>query len=113
MTTTPPHIPTVSAHDAANRPDAVVLIDVREPDEWAAGHAPGAHHHPLGALDPNVVESGTTVYCICRSGGRSASATQALCDAGLDAHNVDGGMQTWGEAGLPMINTDGGIGTVI
>jgi rhodanese-related sulfurtransferase len=94
---------------AAGVPDGAWLLDVREPDEWAAGHAPGARHIPLGQL---VARSGEVpqdqdIYVICRSGGRSARATQALAGAGWTAINVAGGMNDWAAAGRPM-TTDSG-----
>lgn len=94
---------------AADVPDDVFLLDVREPDEWEAGHAPGARHIPLGDLSARSAEvpRDTTVYVICRSGARSARAAQALTGAGWQALNVDNGMQGWQAAGRPM-TTDSG-----
>ena len=93
--------------------DSVILLDVREDDEWAAGHAPGATHVALSRLTPDVVPSGTTVLCICRSGGRSGKAADALRRVGIDAVNVAGGMSAWAAAGLPVLRSDGRPGTVI
>ena len=86
---------------AADVPDDALLLDVREPDEWEAGHAPGARHIPLGQLGARAEEIPRTaaIYVICRSGVRSARATQAL--------NVDDGMQGWAAAGRTM-TTDSG-----
>ena len=94
---------------AASVPDGAWLLDVREDDEWAAGHAPGAAHIPLGDLGTRATEvpRDTTIYVICRSGGRSARATLALVGSGWDAVNVAGGMQDWAAAGLPMITDSG------
>lgn len=91
-------------------PEDAFLLDVREPDEWAAGHAPNAVHIPLGSLAERVQEISTDrdVYVVCRSGGRSARATQALNQAGWKAHNVSGGMQAWEAAALPMVSESGG-----
>ncbi len=85
------------------------LLDVREANEWVAGHAPGAIHIPLGELSQRSgeVPSDQTVYVICRSGHRSANATLALNDGGWHAVNVAGGMQQWAAAGKPM-TADGG-----
>ena len=101
---TPPNqaIPTVSVIDAHQRPAGVLLLDVREPAEWADGHAPGALLRPLGQLDATDLPASATVYVICRSGNRSATATRALVAAGFDAHNVTGGMNEWTETGLPV-----------
>ena len=87
------------------------LLDVREPDEWEAGHAPGAVHIPLGDLGErsSQVPSDQTVYVICRSGHRSGRATEALNNAGWQAVNVAGGMQRWAAEGRPMVTDTGQI----
>jgi rhodanese-related sulfurtransferase len=94
---------------AASVPADAWLLDVREDDEWAAGHAPGARHIPLGQLGgrSSEVPRDETVYVICRSGGRSARAAQALAGAGWHAVNVAGGMQDWAAAGRPMVTDSG------
>lgn len=85
------------------------LLDVREPDEWVAGHAPEAVHIPLGDLGQRTAEipADQTIYVICRSGNRSGRAAQALNGAGWTAVNVAGGMQDWAAAGLPMVSESG------
>lgn len=105
--------PETTPADAAQRPDDIVLIDVREIDEWDAGHAPGATHIPLGALRPEAIPAGASVLCVCRSGGRSGKATAMLRSAGVDATNVTGGMNAWSAAGLPVVRDDGHPGSVI
>jgi rhodanese-related sulfurtransferase len=94
---------------AASVPDGVWLLDVREDDEWAAGHAPGATHIPLGQLSARAAEvpRDETVYVICRSGARSGRAALALAGAGWEAVNVAGGMQDWAVAGRPMTADSG------
>ncbi|HEU5420955.1 MAG TPA: rhodanese-like domain-containing protein [Streptosporangiaceae bacterium] len=94
---------------AASVPDGAWLLDVREDDEWVAGHAPGATHIPLGQLSGRAAEvpQDTTIYVICRSGARSARAAVALSGAGWDAVNVAGGMQDWAAAGRPMAADSG------
>lgn len=86
------------------------LLDVRESDEWVAGHAPSARHIPLGELSTRSAEIPTdqTVYVICRSGHRSDRAAQALNASGWQAVNVAGGMQEWAAAGRPMVGEAGG-----
>jgi rhodanese-related sulfurtransferase len=98
---TQPEIPCVDVITAHDRPGGVILVDVREPSEWAEGHAPAAHLRPLGELDLDRLPTADTYYVICRSGNRSAHATRALVEAGIDAHNVTGGMNAWIAAGLP------------
>jgi rhodanese-related sulfurtransferase len=94
---------------AVSVPDGAWLLDVREDDEWAAGHAPGARHIPLGQLGARTAEvpQDRAVYVICRSGVRSGQAAQALCGGGWEAINVAGGMQDWAAAGRPMATDSG------
>jgi rhodanese-related sulfurtransferase len=92
---------------------AAVLLDVREPGEWAAGHAGAATHVPLGQLRADSVPSDTVIVAVCRSGARSEQAAQALRGAGFDARNMTGGMQAWARAGLPVVRDDGTPGAVI
>lgn len=95
--------------NAASVPDGAWLLDVREDEEWAAGYAPGAWHIPLRELGARTAEipQDQAVYVICRSGGRSARAAEALAAAGWDAINVAGGMQDWAAAGRPMATDSG------
>jgi rhodanese-related sulfurtransferase len=92
-----------------------VLLDVREPEEWEAGHAPGARHIPLGQLPDLMGDLGRAdpIVVICRSGARSALATEWLMTAGFEAANLVGGMQAWAQAGLTVETDDGGPGQVI
>jgi rhodanese-related sulfurtransferase len=90
-------------------PAGAFLLDVREDDEWAAGHAPDAVHVRLGDLGARAGElpRDRDVYVICRSGARSAYATQALTGAGWAAVNVADGMTGWAVAGRPMVSETG------
>ncbi|GAA5035844.1 rhodanese-like domain-containing protein [Terrabacter aeriphilus] len=95
-------IPTTSVTEL---PDDAVIVDVREPDEWAAGHAPNAIHIPLGELPSRIdelPESDATVGVVCRMGGRSARAVQWLVQQGYDVANVEGGMVAWERAGKAL-----------
>lgn len=91
-----------------------VLLDVRELDEWAVGHAPAAVHLPLGSLGSAPVENwaGRRVVVICRSGNRSRTATDALLARGVDAVNLAGGMRAWEVCGLPVVTSTGAPGRV-
>lgn len=95
-------------------PTGAFLLDVREDDEWADGHAPDATHIPLGQLPARFGElpSGQQVVAICKAGGRSARATAFLREQGIDAHNYDGGMHAWAAAGSPMESTTGATPSV-
>jgi rhodanese-related sulfurtransferase len=100
---------TVPQVPAAEVPADARLVDVREPDEWTAGHAPGALHIPLGDLGARYQEipQDGAVYVICRSGARSNRAAHALVDAGWQALNVSDGMFGWHAAGRAMESPSG------
>ena len=90
-----------------------VLVDVREDDEWAVGHAPDAVHVPLGEVGKAAGRlAGRRVMVVCRSGNRSAEAAEARAEAGVDVTNVAGGMSSWAAAGLPVVRNDGTPGAV-
>jgi rhodanese-related sulfurtransferase len=98
----------VPACSVADLPAGAVLLDVREDDEWAAGHAPDAVHVPMGQVVARLDEIAAAlpdrpVRVVCRSGGRSARVTAYLKQAGWDVVNVDGGMRAWAAAGRPMV----------
>jgi rhodanese-related sulfurtransferase len=94
---------------SADLPAGVFLLDVREDDEWTAGHAPDAVHVRLGDLGARVGElpRDREIYVICRSGARSAYAAQTLAGGGVNTVNVADGMTGWAVAGRPMISEDG------
>lgn len=85
-------------------PDDLTVLDVREDDEWAAGHLHGATHIPLRQLPGRVEEvpADDQVLVYCKSGGRSAQATAFLQNAGVDAVNLDGGVIAWERAGRSL-----------
>jgi rhodanese-related sulfurtransferase len=97
-------LPAAAPTEVADEP----LLDVREDDEWTAGHAPQAVHVPLHELPDRLAEvqewsAGRRLSVICRVGSRSAQATAFLLASGVDARNVDGGMLAWQAAGLPVV----------
>jgi len=97
-------LPEVDVHEAARRHrDGVLLIDVREPDEYAEVHAAGARLLPLSDLTNRAdeVPRDQPILVICRSGARSANAARWLNERGASATNVAGGTLAWVEAGLP------------
>lgn len=85
--------------------DGAVLVDVREPDEWSAGHAADAIHIPLAQLTEHLAElpADREIITVCRSGRRSATAATLLNWHGLRATNLGGGMTDWVAAGLPIV----------
>jgi len=95
--------------------EGAVLLDVREPAEWQAGHVAGALLVPLGQLEGRLaaLPRDQRVVVICRSGNRSATATSLLVRSGFDAVNLRGGMQAWSSAGLPLETGDARPGTVV
>jgi rhodanese-related sulfurtransferase len=111
---TEPHVPDLSPEQTATLAASgqVLLLDVREPDEWIAGHVDGAVHMPLGQLDPAAVPNDRPVVAVCRSGNRSGKAAALLAQAGRTVSNMAGGMKAWDEAGLPMITDDGKPGVL-
>jgi len=112
----PPDVPEVDVHRARELLDAGgYLLDVRELDEWEAGHAPDARHVPLGTLElhRDGLPTDRTIVAVCRTGGRSAYATEALLAWGHDAVNLGGGMKAWATEGHDVVDSKGEPGRVI
>ncbi|HUI48682.1 MAG TPA: rhodanese-like domain-containing protein [Acidimicrobiia bacterium] len=105
----------VEADEASAGRAQNILLDVRETDEWEAGHAPGAQWVPLGQLESArfQIPINRRIVCVCRSGVRSAKATEQLVQWGFDAVNLAGGMKAWAAQGLPVVRDDDTPGTVI
>lgn len=102
----PQQVPTVQVTDVPTTlAEGQAILDVREDDEWQAGHAPDAVHIPLAELTSRLDElpADGELYVVCRMGGRSARATAYLNANGWEAVNVDGGMISWDAAGRPMV----------
>lgn len=101
----PADVPTVSV-DAV--PNGAVLLDVREPEEWAAGRIAGALHIPMMELpqrmtqEPAPLDPDADIVVICKVGGRSAQVTAWLRRQGYAATNLAGGMLAWEHAGHAM-----------
>ncbi len=104
------------AHRAVEDGSAL-LADVREEDEFQAGHAPVAVFLPLsrlaGGADLPGQMVGRDLVLICRSGHRSQQAARLLADRGVTAVDVTGGMRAWAAVGLPVQDAHGAAGTVI
>ena len=110
MSLGPPPVPGLDAPRAlAAVAIGAVLLDVREQNEWDAGHAPQALHLPLVhvAASAASLPGGQPILVVCRSGRRSALAVTQLRHAGLDAVNVEGGMLAWLDAGGPVVAAAG------
>jgi rhodanese-related sulfurtransferase len=109
-------VPSISVGQLA---DGAFLLDVREDDEWDAGHAEAALHIPMsefvaryGELVEAAPETGS-IHVICKVGGRSAQVVMYLAQQGLDAVNVDGGMAAWAASGRPVVDAQGQPGMVL
>jgi rhodanese-related sulfurtransferase len=116
MTSPQPHeVPHLAPAEAMERVDSgAMLLDVRNPDEWEAGHAENSTWIPMNQIVDRQGELPTdrAIVVICKSGGRSSRVAQALVNAGYDAANVAGGAEAWQAAGLAIVTSDGQPGTV-
>lgn len=97
----------LTTFDALKANRGAQLVDVREPNEWTATGVPvGSVLIPLGELEqraPDGLAKDRPVYVICRSGNRSRTGSEILLKLGYtEVYNVDGGIQAWLKAGLPV-----------
>lgn len=100
----------VTVHDAQLILEGgALLLDVRQDDEFALGHAPGALHIALNELPDHLarLDKGRRIVCVCRSGGRSSRASEFLLEHGYDVVNLEGGMMAWAGAGEPLESDNG------
>lgn len=87
-------------------PERPIVLDVREPEEFAAGHVPGAVNVPLGTVAGWAATQPKDVpyVVICQTGRRSAKASQTLVDHGFtNVTNVEGGTSAWRQHGFPVV----------
>ena len=102
-----PGVPSVDvkqAHEMQGEDAGALIIDVREPNEYAQIRAKGAVLLPLGRLNNRVKDlpRNREILLMCRTGGRSQNATQFLAATGFETvTNVSGGIVAWYNAGLP------------
>ncbi|GAQ51824.1 rhodanese-like domain-containing protein [Streptomyces acidiscabies] len=84
--------------------DGGLVVDVREPHEYAAGHVPGARLMPLHSVPARCDELPTdrAVFVICASGNRSRTAAGWMTSRGVDARSVTGGTLAWARGGHPI-----------
>lgn len=96
--------PEIDVEELAAARESGVLIDVREPGEYAEGHVPGAMLIPMGQLANRMGELDKTspVFVICASGNRSTAMTDLLRVAGFDAVSVAGGTGAWSHSGRSL-----------
>ncbi len=81
-----------------------LVLDVREPSEYAAGHIAGSTLIPLHQLSSRMTElpKDRDIICVCASGSRSSSAARQLMKSGYTVLNLSGGLSRWQRAGLPL-----------
>lgn len=101
-------VPELPAVPASALPSDAQVLDVREDDEWEAGHLPGALHVPLAQVPQRLAElPAGRLHVVCRGGGRSQRAAEWLQGHGYDTVNVEGGMQAWAASGGAMVSENG------
>ncbi|MEX2620818.1 MAG: rhodanese-like domain-containing protein [Egibacteraceae bacterium] len=100
---------------ALSEREGVDIIDVREADEWRAGHIAGSRHIPMGTIGNRLheLDGDRPIVAVCRSGQRSGQVTALLAKQGYDITNLDGGLRAWARGGLPLATAVGGQGRVI
>lgn len=113
MQTLPPILTAAALAELTRAHPAVRLLDVRTPGEYAAVHVPGSYNVPLDSLSEHgreITAIDAPVVLICRSGQRARQAEAALATAGMqNLHVLDGGVQAWEAAGLPVRRGKGPI----
>ncbi|NWL89225.1 sulfurtransferase [Paenibacillus sp. 79R4] len=84
-------------NERLQRKDQLAIVDVREPDEFAAGHIPGAKNIPLGTIPGalNLIDPQQETIVVCQAGGRSTRACEYLSSLGYHVLNMVGGMSAW------------------
>ena len=98
------NVPSVTpAEVPAKLAEGWMLLDVRTDEEWAEGRIEGATHVPMDQVVARLDEIGDRVVCVCHLGGRSARVTQYLNAQGKETVNLDGGVEGWAGAGLPLV----------
>src|SRR5262249_45105983 len=92
-----------------------VLVDVRDPGEYAAGHAPEARSIPQSELDAHrfLLPMNRRLVVMSRRGERGADAPGELREMGFQAVNFDGGLEAWAASGKPIVTDDGRPGCLV
>lgn len=107
-----PPVPVINANELSEKlknGKRPLMIDVRQPEEYRAGHIAGAKLIPLGELSRRMdtLSKEKEIICVCATGNRSRSATKMLVRAGYNAVDMKGGMFMWQRAGLPVKKGNG------
>jgi rhodanese-related sulfurtransferase len=105
MNASAPHIVDLDREDIKKgiEQGLILVVDVREPHEFAAGHIPGAVSHPLSTFDPGSLPEGKRVVFSCAAGVRSVRALEFAQQAGRDIRDhYKGGFKDWAAAGEPV-----------
>ena len=105
------HVKTIDVHHLKQHYEnnsELLLIDVREHDEWLDMHIPRAHHMPLNEIVAHIKMLAPmlhqTIYLHCRSGVRSKTAALSLMQQGYtQVYSVDGGINAWAQANYPVV----------
>jgi rhodanese-related sulfurtransferase len=106
-------VPTLTVAEVS---DDAYLLDVRDRDEWEAGHAPEAVHLPMMEIPGRIGElpGDRDIVVVCRVGSRSAQVVAYLIAQGRNrVTNLGGGMSAWHAAGRPVVSSDGTAGFVL
>jgi rhodanese-related sulfurtransferase len=101
--------------DAYSHRERYQFIDVRQAYEFEAGHVEGALHMTLQEVPARYEELDRRrpVVITCQVGQRSALAAEFLTGKGFTAHNLEGGLESWIEEGLPLVASEGASGNVV
>ena len=102
-----PPVPSLTAEELGEKikgSGRILVVDVREPDEYRQGHISNSKLIPLNEIKKrmNELPKNREVVCVCASGSRSRMATKMLVDAGYNAFDMQGGMYMWQRAKLPV-----------
>lgn len=106
-------IPQVQPSDV---PEGARIVDVRQPEEFRAGHVPGAVSIPMGEVRDRVADvpqGDGPVYVMCKAGARSQKAAEFYAEQGIEVINVDGGATAWNQAGRDLVSETGDAPAVI
>lgn len=89
------------------------MVDVRSEAEWAAGHVDGSDRVPTGRISVHSVGRADSVIAVCANGKQSKRAAKKLAKAGYQVYHLEGGLQAWQAAGLPLSSSSGARARVV